>query len=275
MKVLLKVATASALALMIASPVLAQTRVVGIESLDDRIDDIQDDVADDLAEGEDSRRFGDPRFQQGWTGSFALGGSATSGNTDTSDITFAGRMRYGSGDWNHTFGLAGEYSEDNSVTSKKQLYATYDANRYFTDRFYMFGLASLTFDDFGTNRLDGFLGFGPGYRVISTPTQAWRVQAGPGVRYIEDQFDNDETEVAGIASSRYYVSLSETAFLSNDTDILFSDTDTRVLNDLGVTTKLTDVLSARFSLLTDYNSDPAPGKESTDNSIGISLVVGF
>ncbi len=275
MNALTKVASASALALMIASPAFAQARVVGIESLDDRIDDIQDDVMDEIEEGEDSARFGDPRFARGWTGSLALGASATSGNTDTSDINIAGRLRYGTGEWNHTFGVAAEYSEDDDETSKEKVFATYDANRYLTERFYLFGLASLTYDDFGTNRLDGFLGFGPGYRVISTPTQAWRVQAGPGIRYIEDQFDNDETEVAGILSSRYYLSISENAFLSNDTDVLFSSTDTRILNDLGITTKLTDVLSTRFSLLTDYNSDPAPGFDSTDNSIGISMVVGF
>ena len=275
MKNLAALASVSALALMIAVPAYAQGALVGIESLDDRIDDIQEDVADEFDEGEDSQRFGSNEYAQGRAGSLSLGLSATSGNTDTADLSLAGRFRYGNGPWNHTFGFAAELAEDNSVRNKQEVFATYDVNRYFTEQFYLFGLGSVSFNDFSTNKVDAFLGFGPGYRLINTDTMAWRVQAGPGVRYIEDQNGLDETEVAGIASSRFYYAISETAFLTNDTDVLFSDTDTVATNDIGVTFKMSDVLSTRVSYRTEYNSDPLPGLKSTDNKLGVSLVYGF
>ncbi len=39
--------------------------------------------------------------------------------------------------------------------------------------------------------------------------------------------------------------------------------------------KVSDNLSTRVSYRTDYNSDPAPGTTATDNTFGVSLIVGF
>ena len=269
------VIAASILALLTAAPAIGQSAIVGIEDLDDRIDDIQEDVDDEFAEAEDANRFGNNQYAQGWEGSVSLGLSATSGNTDTGDLSFGGRFRYGNGPWNHTLGFAGEFSEDNDIRNKEEVFATYDANRYFSDRFYMFGLGSIRYDDFASNRYDAFLGFGPGYRIVNTDQMTWRIQAGPGARYIEDQLGDDTTEVAGIASSRFYYKFSETMFLTNDTDILVSDENTAATNDLGVNFKMSDRLATRFSYRTEYDSDPLPGLESTDNTLGVSLVYGF
>jgi len=270
-----KLASVSTLALMLAAPVFAQGGLVSNRTLDDRIDDIQDDVTEEIERGDDASRFGDNRFAQGWSGSVSLGLSATSGNTDTGDLSFGGRFRYGAGVWNHTLGFAGEIAEDNSVRNKEEIFAVYEANRYFNDSFYVFGLGSVRYDGFASNELDAFLGFGPGYRIINTEQMTWRIQAGPGVRYIRDQNHNSETELAAIASSRFFYKFSDAAFLSNDTDVLYSDVDTLVTNDLGVTFKMSDALATRVGYRTEYNSDPQPGFKSTDNTLGVSLVYGF
>jgi putative salt-induced outer membrane protein len=276
MNLITKLGTAvSVAALLTATPILAQQAVVGIEDLDDRIEDIERDIDEEMAEGEDSERFGSNQYAQGLAGSLSLGLSATEGNTDTADLAVAGRLRYGSGPWNHTFGFAFEAAEDNNVRNKEEAFVTYDVNRYVSENAYIFGLGSVRYDGFATNKWDAFLGAGPGYRVINKETTAWRVQAGPGVRYIEDQAGNDETEVAGIASSRLYQKISDSAFLSNDTDVLFSDDNTLVVNDLGVTFKMTESLATRTSLRTEWNSDPLPGRDDTDTSLNVSLVVGF
>lgn len=53
-----KFAAVSALALIVASPAVAQSAVTGITGLNERIDDIESDVRTDLARGEDTQRFG-------------------------------------------------------------------------------------------------------------------------------------------------------------------------------------------------------------------------
>lgn len=265
---------ASALALLVASPVFAQGALVGVDALDDRIDDIQEDVTDDLNNADVRDRLSN-QYAQGWTGSVALGFSATSGNTDTADLDLAGRFRYGNGPWNHTIGFAAEFAEDNGTRNKEEFYATYDVNRYFTENAYVFGLASARYDNFDANKIDAFLGVGPGYRIINQPNQTWRVQAGPGVRYIEEQDGSNTTEVAGIVSSRYFYGLTDTVSMSMDTDVFFSEEDAIVANDLGVNFKVSNALSTRISYRTEWDSDPEDGFEAYDNTLGVSLVYGF
>ncbi|MCR8725822.1 DUF481 domain-containing protein [Frigidibacter sp. ROC022] len=270
-----KMASVSALALITAAPVHAQAVLVGTDALDERIDDIQSDVEEELAKGEDDARFGGNQYAQGWSGGLSLGFAATSGNTDTADLSLGGRFRYGAGPWNHTFGFAVEFADDNGVRNKEEAFVVYDANRYFSDSFYVFGIGSVHYDAFATNEYDAFLGFGPGYRVVNTETVAWRIQAGPGVRYTQNQLGADATEFAGMASSRLYYKLTEMMFLTNDTDVLASKGSTVVTNDFGVNFKMTDMLSTRLGYRTEYDSDPLPGFKNTDNTLGASLVYGF
>lgn len=284
MEKLLKLASVSALALMVATPLVAQTALTGVEGLNDRIDDITDDVNDDLTAGDDAERFGPTGVAQGFRGSFALSASGASGNTDTGELSAAGRITYGVGDWNHLFGFAAEYGEANGSKSEEKLFATYEGSRYFSDQLYAFGLARVEYDGFlvdenGVGRdgdtLDAFLGFGPGYRVLNEQDHTWRIQGGPGVRYFEDVTGDSETEVGFIVSSRYYYAFSDTVSFTNDTDILGSDINTILTNDAGVNFKMSDNLSTRVSYRTEYNTDPAAGLKSTDNTIGVSLVLGF
>lgn len=158
----------SALALMMAAPLHAQGALTGVDGLDDRIDDLQEDINDDLTQADRRDRY-DNQYAQGWSGSVAAGFSTTSGNTDTADLDIAGRLRYGSGPWNHTFGFAAEFSETNGTRDEEEYYGTYDVNRYISKDVYLFGLASARYDKFDTNKVDAFLGFGPGVRVINTP----------------------------------------------------------------------------------------------------------
>ncbi len=276
MKLTSKLASASAIALLLsASVVSAQGALVGTEALDDRIDDIQEDVADDFAESDDAQRRGLNQYAQGWTGSLSASLSATDGNTDTGDAAIGARFRYGNGPWNHTFGLGYEYGQANDVVDEENAFLVYDVNRYINESFYVFGLGSLQYDKFASNKFDAFLGVGPGYRILNSDDVSWRVQAGPGVRYVEDQAGNDNTETAGIASSRFYYKFNEMVFMTNDTDVLHSDANTVATNDLALNYKLSDALSTRFSYRTEYNSDPLAGLDKYDNKLGAAIVYGF
>ncbi|KIN70212.1 Salt-stress induced outer membrane protein [Sulfitobacter noctilucicola] len=284
MNAISKLASVSVLALMVAAPAFAQNAITGIEALNDQIDDITDDVNDNIADGDDAERFGPNGVAQGWRGSFALSASGTSGNTDTGELSGAGRLTYGIGDWNHLAGFAIEYGESNGVKNEEKFFATYEGSRYFTPSFYAFGIARFQYDGLLTDtngvtvdgsETDAFLGFGPGYRVLNKDNHTWRVQAGPGVRYFKDVNGVSETEVGFIASSRYFYAITDTVSFTNDTDILGSDLNTIVSNDAGVNFKVTDNLSTRINYRTDYNTDPVAGLKSTDNTLGVSLVLGF
>jgi putative salt-induced outer membrane protein len=268
--------SAPALVLLAALPALAQDGITGIRDLDDRITDIEEDVADDMDRSNDAARFGFPEYQPGFSGSASLGYTAETGNTDSQEFNLGARLRYAEGAWVQTFGVAADFAEDNSVKTKEDLFAVYDANYYLNERFYLFGLARVERDGLASTAddiaRDGFVGFGPGYRVINEPDMAWRLQGGIGVSYLKDGLGESETETGYIASSRFFYQISDAVFLTNDIDVLSSDSALRASNDFGVNFKMTDALSTRVSYLTDYND---AREIRTDNRLGVSLVVGF
>lgn len=273
----LKIAAVSAMACLIAAPVaFAQGTVTGTTAVNDRLDDIERDVDKDIRRAEDESRFGNPDFRPGLSGSASLGYSGQTGNNESQEFALGTRLRYASGQFVQTIGVALNFADDAGVSTKEDVFGVYDANYYINDQFYVFGLGRVESDGLADAvdevQTDAFLGFGPGYRILNTPDMTWRVQAGIGVSYLEDGLGDSVTEMGYIASSRFYYAFNENVFATNDTDILKSDAALRINNDLGVNLRMTDTFSTRVSYLTEYNDSRAI---RTDNKLGISLVYGF
>jgi putative salt-induced outer membrane protein len=269
-----KLGTISAIALALATPVFAQT-LASDRALDDRISDIEIQTQRNIARSTDSVRYTFGSGERSSRGSVSLTYSGVTGNTDTQDLAAGGRYTLREGDWGHSVGFAFGYGEANGVKNEQNAFMVYDLTRSFNDRFYVFGVGRLEVDDFASNRKDAFLGFGPGYRVINTDNVAWRVQAGVGARYTELQNGVDDTKPAGIVSSRLFYRINDTVSLTNDTDILGSETNMLVTNDIGVNLAIGNALSTRIGYRTEYDSDPLPGLKSTDNTLNLSLVYSF
>ena len=267
-------ATVSTLALALAAPAFAQT-LISDQELDDRISDIEIETQRNMARSSDSVRYTFGSGERSSTGSVSATYSGATGNTDTQDFAAGGRYTLRNGDWSHSFGFLFEFGEANGVKNEENAFVVYDVTRSFSDRVYAFGVARLEVDDFASNRKDAFIGFGPGYRVVNTDDVAWRVQAGVGARYTELQNGVDDTNPAGIVSSRLFYRISPTVALTNDTDILGSETNTLVTNDFGLNVALNNQLSTRIGYRTEYDTDPLPGLKHTDNTLNVSLVYSF
>ena len=277
MKTMSTVAGGAVFALLLgATASMAQGVLTGTDALDDRLDDIEERAQDDLERAQDASRFGNPEFRPGLSGSASLSYSGSTGNNESQEFSAGARLRFAQGQVVQTIGVALEFSDEDGVTTEEEIFGVYDLNYYFDDRFYGFVLGRVESDGLADEvtevRTDAFVGFGPGYRILNTPDVTWRVQAGIGLSYLKDGLDNDETETGYIVSSRFFYSFNENVFLTNDTDVLKSDSALRINNDLGVNFKMTDAFSTRVSYLTEYN-DSRPIR--TDNKLGVSLVYGF
>ena len=86
-----------------------------------------------------------------------------------------------------------------------------------------------------------------------------------------DTVDSD-TSIGYIVSSRFYHKFNDQFFLTNDTDFLSSDANDLATNELGLNVRMTEAFSTRVSYKTEYVSDRSI---RTDNTVGVSLVVGF
>ncbi|MGP3698643.1 DUF481 domain-containing protein [Rhodobacter sp. NSM] len=286
----IRIAGLTALALLIGTTAVhAQVgTLTGTRQIEDRIEDVEDDVQDDLEEAEDPYRFGNPEFRPGFSGSASLGYSGTDGNTEEQNLTIGARLRHAQGPFVQNLGVVLDYSETDGDSDQEDIFMVYEGNYYFNESFYAFVLGRAEFNGLADDpdasgelagvpladrvKTDGFIGIGPGYRVVNRQDMTWRVQAGVGLSYLEFGDDRDETETGYIASSRFYYRFNENVFLTNDTDVLNSDEALRVNNDFGVNFKMTDAFSTRVSYLTDYNE---AREIRTDNKLGVSLVYGF
>ncbi len=318
-KITLLTGTAALMAAF-SAPAFAQTEIAagadaaGITSINDRITDVEDAVQDDFDRDNDDARFGNPDRREGLFGSVALSYAGDTGNAEGQDFSLAGRVSNNAGPWQQSVGMLIEFGEDDDGDKDKEEVSTiYDGAYYFNDRFYAFVLGRFTVDglangdqlgidddadvadDLGNFARDGFIGVGPGYRVINTEQTAWRVQAGIGYRYTqtgaqksgfnlvdpdgdgvfvrEEVADSSDSGIGYIVSSRLYHRFNDMVFITNDTDYLSSeDSDDVITNQFGVNFQMSDQLATRVSYTTEYQED-RPIR--TDNTLGVSVVYGF
>jgi len=266
----------AAIAAIIASSASAQN-LIGRDTVagdlnDDLIEAIEDDAERELD------RFGNEGRPQGFTGSVALRGIVQSGNTDSTNIGIGSDMNYVFGPNGIELQLNYAYSDDDETDSEESLFYGLEYTRDLNAD--IFGFAKLQGSaDSATDaqyETDTFVSVGAGYRVYNEANVQWTVQAGPGYRFAEinDIIDADVSEAAFGVSSDYAHKLSDTLFVTNDTDVIWSESDTVIFNDLALNVAMTNTLALRTSILTEYHTEPGTS-ENTDNTFGVSLVYSF
>lgn len=269
-----RILAAASITALLAGTAGAQTTTFSNEDrAEESVEDIEEDVQEDFER--DVEPFGNTGRELGWTGSVSARATASSGNTDSVDVGVGTRAGYFDGVNGHEITLSYSYGEDDEVTTEDSLLAGYDYTREFGTNTYFYVKGQLAQDEFGPFDTDAFVGAGVGYRIYNTADTQWSIAAGPGYRYTEDDLGNETEEGAASLSSNYFQRVSEDVFITNDTDVIYSESDTAVNNELGLNVAMSDTLALRTSLLTEYHTDPAPGFEDTDNTLGASVVYTF
>jgi len=269
--------TASTLAIAIFAGNIAsaQSAFSGINVAEDRNEDLIDNIEDDAERELD--RFGNENRPQGFSGSVALRGIASSGNTDSTDVGIGADLNYVQGVNGYELQLSYSYGEDDGSKNEESLFYGLEYTRDFSANVFGFGKIQGSVDDFSSFENDTFVSVGAGYRIFNEADRQWSVQAGPGYRFakLSDVASADISEGAFGVSSDYAHQLSDSLFLTNDTDVITSSSDTVIFNDLALSVAMSNSLALRTSILTEYHTDPEPGFKSTDNTFGVSLVYSF
>lgn len=282
---------AAAAAATIAGAATAQTTTFTNDgAAADQFDDLQEQIADDAER--DVGRFGNEGRVVGTYGSVALRASAANDNNGRQDPANPAALvsdesydvgvglRYGSFDGVNGIDVtaAYNYSEVNGLVDTKELLMGADYRRDFGPRFFGYAKLDAKFDDAADdseNYTDAFIGAGVGYRILNDATSQWSIQAGPGYRYAESVARGETSEVAASISSNFYRSLSETSYVTNDTDVIYSDASVLVNNDLALNVAMTNTLSLRTSLTTAYDDSVDNDFGDASNTLGVSVVYNF
>ena len=244
----------------------------------DAVESIEDSITD--AAERDVSKFGNEGREVGSYGSVSVRGTSTSNDGATSADVGVG-LRYGTFDGVNGIDVtaAFTYGETNGVATENNLQAGIDYRRDFNDTLFAYAKANASFDKLSTTvgeyEQDIFVGAGLGYRIFNTADTQWSVQAGPGYRVANVVGGGEVSEAAASVSSNVFKSLTDTTYVTNDTDVIYSETATTVTNDLALNVSLSDSLILRTSYTTNFNDQTDTQFSDAENTLGVSVVYNF
>ncbi|WP_427453880.1 DUF481 domain-containing protein [Litorimonas sp. WD9-15] len=225
----------------------------------------------------------------GWSGEASLTGSKTTGNTETTDIGLGLQLAKESGVWKHAVNASADFGRASGETNKERYVLGYQVNRDITDRLYALGNADYYRDEFGAFEEGYFLGAGLGYALVQPAPLGWDVEAGLGYRsqlpavaagltaaeiaVLEAAGDLDrQNELALRGASKIAYDFNDAVSLYNNSEVIYSSSDTYLWNELGLTANLVGNLAARASFRVDHHTDVLPGREKTDTITRFGVV---
>lgn len=221
-----------------------------------------------------------------WTGESSVSASATTGNSDTTDVGVAVNIARDGGAWTTGLETFIDYGEQDGVEAKNRFFLAGQADREINKRAYGFGRLSYEQDEFSGFQSRLFLGGGLGYQIAASEKTVWAVEGGPGVKIDKVRtvqptpenglatpvFGGTERSVSYIAKSDFSYTFNDNVSFTNATNLIYAEESTQVGNIAAITAALTDVLSARISLEVRHDTNPPLGFESTDTATRFSIV---
>lgn len=217
------------------------------------------------------------QIADGWAGEASLTGSQTTGNTETTDVGLALKLAKNGDVWSHKFKASADYGRVSGVNNKQRFVLGYQIDRNISERLYAYANADYFNDDFGAFEDGYFVGTGLGYDVIVPGPIGWKLEGGLGYRSQTPQSvlgiaSETTNELAGRLGSDFDWTLNENVSLYNDSELIYSKSDTNVWNEFGMTATLSGRLAARASFRVDHHSDVPVGTEKTDTITRFGLV---
>lgn len=216
-----------------------------------------------------------------WTGEGSFGAGVTTGNTETTDVNAGLKVAHKGAVWAQSGEFSIEYGKTDGDETKNKMKAAGQVDRFFGERLSAYGRLTWEKDEFSGFENRYFAGLGVAYQVIVSENTLWALQGGPGFRIDEVRAQPTATppvlatteESLGVAAgSRFKHQFNEAVALTNDTDVVWSDTSTQTTNSLALTAQLMGNLSARISFDVNHDTNPPEGFEATDTATRFSLV---
>ena len=223
--------------------------------------------------------------KQEWTGSVLVNGSLARGNTHSTDLGVAADATLRRDDEFHDdrFSLAAAYNfgkqqDANGVdtTSADNWFGQVKYDRFFTDKWYGYGLLRYDHDRLAFLNYRLAPGVGVGYQWVESPDFNFSTEA--GVSYVYEDYSNDGNDDRVALRLAYHVDkkLNEHVSLFHNLEWLpaFEDPGDYNLNaDAGIRAKMTDKLFSELKVQYQRDSTPAPSADKND--IRFLLGVGY
>ena len=214
-------------------------------------------------------------FLDYWKGEIELGGSRSTGNTNTIAIYGSVGLDRNGLRWIHSIKGRADFQRSNGTTTADRYRLSWQPSYKVNDKMFVYGL--------GQYERDRFLGFdsrftagtGIGFTVISNASTKLTLQGGPAARYTDRVDEGGRTTAAGNASLMLRWKISPTLSLSQDTSVYLESGDTNAQSTTSLDTRLIGRLKARFSYDLQYEDRKLTGHEPLDTTSRATLVYTF
>lgn len=221
--------------------------------------------------------------EDGWSGKFALGVIATSGNSDARTLNTDVRLGHDRGIWHSRLQAqaiqASSQAADNGgreTTTERYLVSLRSALD-FSEYNYFYAQAEFEKDLFGGIRERTSETVGYGRRLLKTERQVLDLELGAGARQLLPQGDTArrESEFIGQAGLGYDLKITDTSSFSQQISVEAGDSN--VYSESVSALKLTVIggIYANLSFTVKNNSEVPPDTERTDTITSISLSYEF
>jgi putative salt-induced outer membrane protein len=210
-----------------------------------------------------------------WKGAGEIGYVATSGNTDTSNLTVKLGVTNERDHWRHNLALEALNTEDDGDTTAERYLATWQSDYKFSEHEYLFGRIAYEDDKFSGYEYRVTESIGYGRRVLNRENMTLDLEAGPGVRQSKLEDGNTEHEFVARVAGRYLWQISENAKFTED---LYSDVGEDATITKSVTalqSKINGNLAMKLTFTVKHTSDVPDDVDKTDTETGVTLVYGF
>ena len=215
-----------------------------------------------------------------------LGASWTSGNTSSRQLSFtADAVRATAADRTTLFGMA-NYARSEGVTTSDRIRLGGRHDVELRGPSFGFGLLEFERNKFANLELRGQLGVGLGWHVLKTPVTTWDLLA--GVSYTDDRYFDPMLIDAQSRTSYGYGGLllgEESTHRFNEMTSakqrltlmpnLKNSGEYRAQWDAGLAVSMSRALSLNVGLSMSYNSEPGPGRKTSDTLLTTGVSVRF
>jgi putative salt-induced outer membrane protein len=212
-----------------------------------------------------------------WSGDFALGYLATSGNSETSSINAKGSLVYAADRWKNTLTAAAVNTYADNESSAENYAATEQLDYNFTPRDYAFGAVEWNKDLFAAIRERTSETVGYGRHVLTGPTHLLDLEIGAGARQSQTNDDprQREDDLIGRGAAKYQWNISQTATFLEALKIESGESNTYVESVTQLKLAIVGNLYANLSYTVKSNTDTAPDTEHTDTETAVTLSYEF
>ncbi|NJC33613.1 putative salt-induced outer membrane protein [Sphingomonas jejuensis] len=210
-----------------------------------------------------------------WKGQGDLGGTRTTGTSNTLGIS-AGLVLTREGDrWRHRLRGRVDYQEADGESVRDAFLLSYEPRVRIRDGLFVYGLAQYDSDSFlGFDRRLSASG-GVGYRVAGPGALSIDVDAGPTYRATRFTDGSEDGSLGGRGSLGLRWTLAEGIRLTNDAALVVDGRSNSFANTAALDAKLLGSLSARLSYNLQYESMPPLGGKTSGTISRASLVYDF